>query len=259
MTIKLYEILKNRKTFAIAFSGGVDSTFLAASAKKVCGDNVTAITAVSKFLPEYELKMAFNIAETIGINHFVVEVDVMGDSEIVINSRERCYYCKRRLFGALKSKARELGFNILAHGVNMDDLKDYRPGLKAAEELNIFAPLVEAKLTKNDIRIASKAMGLDTWDMLSQSCLATRIPYGDMITVEKLMRIEACEHFLTHLGFDRVRVRCHSDMARIECPTDHIPHMTQHAIRDKIVSFFKANGFKFISLDLGGYISGSMN
>jgi len=257
--MKLYEILKNRKTFAIAFSGGVDSTFLAASARHICGNHVVALTAVSKFLPKDELKIALDIIKTIGIKHFVVEVDVMGDSEIVLNSRERCYFCKKKLFGALKSEAHKLGFDSLAHGANMDDLKDYRPGLKAAEEMEIFSPLVEAQLTKNSIRLASREMGLATWSMASQSCLATRIPYGDIITIEKLMRIEACEHFLTHLGFQGVRVRCHSDMARIECPANLIAQMAQHGIREKITAFFTDHGFKFVSLDLVGYLSGNMN
>lgn len=259
MMIKLYEILKNRKTFAIAFSGGVDSTFLAASARKICGNQVIALTAISRFLPQDELKTALDIVKTIGIRHFMVEVDVMGDSEIVLNSRERCYFCKKKLFGALKTEARKLGFDSLAHGVNMDDLKDYRPGIKAAEELGIFSPLVEAKLTKNSIRVASKEMDLATWNIPSQSCLATRIPYGDIITVEKLMRIEACEHFMTHLGFQGIRVRCHSDMARIECPANYISQIAQHGMREKIRSFFTDHGFKFVSLDLGGYLSGNMN
>ncbi|MBF0260084.1 MAG: ATP-dependent sacrificial sulfur transferase LarE [Desulfamplus sp.] len=259
MISRLHAILKNRKTFAIAFSGGVDSTFLAAAAKKVCGDEVVALTAVSRFQSQYDLTMSLDIAETIGIKQVLVEVDVMIDPTIVVNSIERCYFCKQKLFEALRIKAKELGFDILAHGANMDDLNDYRPGLKAAEEMGIFSPLVEAQLTKSDIRIASKAMGLCTWDMPSQSCLATRIPYGETITVEKLNRIECCEYFLIQLGFYGVRVRCHSNMARIECPNHFISQMAQHDMCNKITSFFTTQGFRFVALDLAGYRSGNMN
>lgn len=257
--IKLYEILKNRKRFAIAFSGGVDSTFLAAVSRKICSNKVIALTAVSKFQSEDELKKSVEIAKNIGIKQFMIPVDVISDPAIVINSRDRCYFCKKKLFESLKSYARELGFDLLAHGANIDDLKDYRPGLKAAQEIDIFSPLVEAQMDKKTIRSASKEMGLSTWDIPSQSCLATRIPYGDIITVEKLAQIEICEHFLTQLGFSGIRVRCYSDMARIECSLDDITQITQNDIRAQIISFFKASGFKFVSLDLAGYISGNMN
>ncbi|MBF0469404.1 MAG: ATP-dependent sacrificial sulfur transferase LarE [Desulfamplus sp.] len=259
MMNRLYAILKNSKAFAVAFSGGVDSTFLAATARKVYGDAVVALTAVSCLQSRHELQMSIDIAEHIGIKHVMVEVDVMVNPEIVANPVERCYFCKQELFGALKAKAKELGFDTLAHGANMDDLDDYRPGLKAAEEMGIFSPLVEAQLAKNDVRIASKEMGLSTWDMPSQSCLATRIPYGEAITVEKLNKIESCEYFLIELGFYGVRVRCHSDMARIECPNHFIPQMAQHDMRNKIIPFFRDQGFRFVSLDLSGYLSGSMN
>ncbi|MBF0228314.1 MAG: ATP-dependent sacrificial sulfur transferase LarE [Desulfamplus sp.] len=261
---RLSEIIRKRKEFAIAFSGGVDSTFLAALAKNVCNDEVVAITADSNFYPREELKSAIKIAELIGIKHFIVKVDLMADSNIIINSKDRCYFCKKRVFNAIKHKAMELGFETLAHGANIDDFQDYRPGLKAAKEMDIFSPLVEAKMTKNQIRLASKEMGLSTWDMPTQSCLATRIPYNQKITVEKLAKIEACEHFLNQLGFFGIRVRCHSDMsnndiARIESPQQSIHIMAEKNLRDSINSFFKANGFQFVSLDLAGYISGSMN
>ena len=267
--IRLDESLKNYKKFAIAFSGGVDSTFLVASAKKICGDEVVAITADSPFQSREELKKACEIAATIGIQHFVVKVDVLGVSDIITNSKKRCYFCKKKLFGVLKKRAMELGFNTLAHGVNMDDLKEYRPGLKAAQEMDIISPLVDAQLTKSQIRLASKNMGLSTWNIPSQSCLATRIPYCEIITVEKLTRIEACENFLNQLGFYGIRVRCHSIIAdsnisgnciaRIECPIQSISQMVNSNIRKKIISFFKANGFQFVSIDLSGYIAGSIN
>ncbi|MBF0572787.1 MAG: ATP-dependent sacrificial sulfur transferase LarE [Desulfamplus sp.] len=261
---RLSEIIRKRKTFAIAFSGGVDSTFLAALAKNVCKEGVVAITADSNFYPREELKSAIKIAELIGIKHFIVKVDLMDDSNIIMNSKERCYFCKKRVFDSIKNKAMELGFETLAHGANIDDLQDYRPGLKAAKEMDIFSPLIEAKMTKSQIRLASKEMGLSTWDMPTQSCLATRIPYNQKITVEKLSKIEACEHFLNQLGFLGIRVRYHSDMsnndiARIESPQQSIHIMAERDVRDRINSFFKAHGFKFVSLNLTGYISGSMN
>ncbi|MBF0379368.1 MAG: ATP-dependent sacrificial sulfur transferase LarE [Desulfamplus sp.] len=261
---ELSEIIRKRKTFAIAFSGGVDSTFLAALARNVCKDGVVAITADSNFYSREDLKSAIKIAELIGIKHFIVKVDLMSDSNIIINSKERCYFCKKRLFSAINKKAMELGFETLAHGANIDDFQDYRPGLKAAKEMGIFSPLVEAKMTKSQIRLASKEMGLSTWDMPTQSCLATRIPYNQTITIEKLTKIETCENFLNQLGFSGIRVRCHTDMsnndiARIESPQQSIDILAEKNLRDSINSFFKANGFRFVSLDLAGYISGSMN
>ncbi len=269
---RLVETLKKYKKFAIAFSGGVDSTFLAALAKTVCDSEVVAITGNSAFQSQQELKKAAEMAAIIGIEHIVVRVDVMSIPAITLNSKDRCYFCKKKLFGDLQNRAKELGFDTLVHGVNMDDLKDFRPGLKAAEEMSVLSPLVEAEMTKNKIRFASKKMGLKTWNMPSQSCLATRIPYNEPITYEKLTNIEACEDFLHQLGFYGVRVRCHSYivdtdipsinktyLARIECNPKDISLIVKDDIRDKISLFFTKHGFRFVSLDLEGYSLGNMN
>ncbi|MBF0211537.1 MAG: ATP-dependent sacrificial sulfur transferase LarE [Desulfamplus sp.] len=275
---KLYEILKKHKKFAIAFSGGVDSTFLAAVAQIICPNSVIAITADCAFQPREELQKALKIAVDIGILHIIVKVDVMSISKITLNAKDRCYFCKKLLFGELKQKAAQLGFDTLLHGANIDDLNDYRPGLKAAQEMGILAPLVEAQMTKSQIREASKEMGLSTWNIPSQSCLATRIPYGETITAQKLILIESCEQFLNSLGFYGIRVRCHTYhpssfnnnssncstinpnyIARIECQPQSIALMAQNGVRQKITSFFKEHGFRFVSLDLAGYSSGNMN
>ncbi len=270
---RLDQILKKRKKFAIAFSGGVDSTFLAAAAKNICKDKVIVITADSAFQSKKDIEKASEIAASLNIPHFVIKVDVMSSLDITQNSKQRCYFCKKKLFSAIKEKSLELGFDTLAHGANIDDLKDYRPGLKAAQEMNIFSPLVEAQMTKSQIRLESKNMGLATWNIPSQSCLATRIPYNEIITVEKLRQIEACEEFLNQLGFYGIRVRCHtytaensnkseidnSYTARIECSSEDISLIAAEKLRDKITSFFTAQGFRFISLDLKGYCSGNMN
>lgn len=256
---KLHEILKSLPSFAIAFSGGVDSSFLAAVSRAVCTNQVIALTADSRFQSASDLKYARKTAEKIDIRHYVVPVDVMSSPDIISNSKEKCYFCKKKLFGVLKQRASALGFSVLVHGVNMDDLNDYRPGLKAAEEMQIFSPLVEARLSKEDIRRESKKMRLETWNLPSQSCLATRIPRGEPITLETLARVEACEAYLLVLGFNGIRVRCHGNMARIECSSQMISRIAESDIRQKIIPFFKRQGFIFIALDLGGYVSGNMN
>lgn len=255
---KLYEVLRSYPPFAIAFSGGVDSSFLAAVSSKVGKDQVIALTADSLFQSDMDLKYARRMVEKIGIQHEVIPVDVMSP-EIICNGKERCYFCKKKLFGILKQRAKFLGFSVLAHGINMDDLDDYRPGLKAAEEMQILSPLIEAQLFKEEIRRESKKMGLETWNLPSQSCLATRIPHGEPITREKLVRIEICEAYLHSLGFNGIRVRCYGDMARIECPSEIISRIAESDIRQEVIRFFNSNGFNFVALDLGGYVSGNMN
>ncbi len=262
---QLYLILNKIPSFAIAFSGGVDSTFLAHIAKTVCKSQPIAFTGVSCFLASQELDHATKMAKHLAIKHILVDVNLKKSADIMQNTSKRCYFCKKMIFKALKNKAEDMGLVNMIDGTNIDDLKDYRPGLKACRELGILSPLIDVGINKNDIRNQSKKMGLKTWNMPSQSCLATRIPYGDMITQEKLDRIQVCERFLFDLGISGSRVRCHQDIARIECSPSDVDGLLQlknerkNKNRRDIVDFFKKNGFKYVCLDMEGYISGSMN
>ncbi|MCP4020844.1 MAG: ATP-dependent sacrificial sulfur transferase LarE [Desulfobacteraceae bacterium] len=257
--ILLEKKLENLSPFVIAFSGGVDSTFLAAVAKRVCPDTSIAITVASQFVASRETQFAKIMAREIGINHTCLDIDVLQFSDVTQNSSLRCYYCKKHIFSLIKQKAKSLGISNLIHAVNLDDLNDYRPGLKAAEELGYHAPLVEAGFTKQDIRVASKKMRLQTWNMPSQSCLATRIPYDDPITSNKLAMVEQGEAVLYDLGFKHTRVRCHGLLARIEVPSESIGLFLGEEIRKKITKTFQKIGFNYTSIDVDGYKTGKMN
>ena len=254
-------ILNKIPSFAIAFSGGVDSSFLAHMAKTACKSQPIAFTAISCFLARQELKHATKMAKKLAIKHILVDVNLKKSADIIQNTSKRCYFCKKMIFTALKNKAEDMGLLNIIDGSNVDDLKDYRPGFKACHELGIISPLIDAGINKKDIRIQSKIMGLKTWNMPSQSCLATRIPYGDIITQEKLDRIQICEQFLFNLGIFGSRVRCHHDIARVECHPSDMDGLLQlkNKTRRDIVDCFKQNGFKYVCLDMEGYISGNMN
>lgn len=254
---RLHGVIGEYPRFAIAFSGGVDSTFLVAVAFSIRQD-VVALTVESPFLPASERAYALNVGRTIGIRHEIVSVNLLDETKIVGNTKERCYYCKKIIFDALKKRAGALGMNCLAHGVNVDDLLEIRPGLRAADEMGVLAPLVTAQMTKQDIRTASKIMGLESWNNPSQSCLATRIPYGVPISIEDLNRIDQCESFLSQLGISGGRVRCHGETARIEVPSHMISIVAKEELRDRITSFFKERHFKYVTLDLEGYRFGKM-
>ena len=261
MSDKLQTLIDNIKTYkklAVAFSGGVDSSFLAAVAEDAC-DSVIAITVKSEFQSQREADNAVRMAEAIGVSHVFVTASVFSNSEVVQNTNERCYFCKKALLTLLKDKAEGLGFETIVHGANMDDLSDYRPGFKAAREMGVLSPLIEAGLTKAEIREFSRQMGLATWDMASQSCLATRIPYGDRITIKKLVMVENGEKILYGLGFTTARVRCHGDVARIELDPGAIGRIMEKELRRTLVEEFKQIGFNYVAVDLEGYFSGSMN
>ncbi len=261
MPDKLQTLVDNLKTYkklAVAFSGGVDSSFLAAVAKDGC-ESVVAITVKSEFQSQKEADNAVRMAEKIGIRHVVVTARVLEDPGVVQNTNERCYFCKKALFSLVKDKAEALGFENLAHGANLDDLSDYRPGFRAAREMGVLAPLVEAELTKAEIREYSRVMGLETWNMASQSCLATRIPYGERITLEKLAMVENGEKALHDLGFTKVRVRCHGEVARIELDPGSVDRLMEKEMRQTVVGAMKQAGFNYVAVDLEGYVSGSMN
>lgn len=251
--------IKEMKSLAVAFSGGVDSTFLLKAAHDVLKDNVIAVIARSSTYPEREYREALSFAESLGIRHIVIvseELDIEGFSGNPIN---RCYFCKKELFSKIYEVAEENNIRFVADGSNVDDLDDYRPGMAAARELKVVSPLRDAGLTKDDIRILSKKMGLSTWDKPSFSCLASRFPYGHEITAEKLSMVEKAEQYLMDLGFRQVRVRHHGDIARIEVPADERRDFFDEELMDRVYNEFKRIGFPYTALDLKGYRTGSMN
>ncbi|WP_299976412.1 ATP-dependent sacrificial sulfur transferase LarE [Desulfobacula sp.] len=251
--------LTKLSSFAVAFSGGVDSSFLLAVAKKINPQNLLAITVSSQFVPEREIEFAKRIALSIGVQHICLDVDILENGDVVRNTLDRCYYCKKQMFSLIKEIAENLGIKSLVHAVNLDDLKDFRPGLKAAKELGFYSPLVDANHTKADIRMLSRQLGIETWDKPSQSCLATRIPYHKKITAKNIIMVDKAEFFLQDLGFAQVRVRCHGKTARIEVEPGLVDRIFNSDIRQKVSKKFRKIGFEYTSIDIDGYKTGKMN
>lgn len=243
----------------VAYSGGTDSAFLAAAAQAALGDRALAVTADSPSLPRKELEAARELAARIGIRHRVVETREMENPAYVRNAPDRCFQCKSELFDLLVQLARAEGFGAVADGANTDDLGDYRPGRKAAAQLNVRSPLVETGFSKADIREASRRLGLPTADKPASACLASRVPYGTTITAEGLRAVEAAEDALRDLGFAVVRVRAHGKTARIELAPEDISRAAREPLRAEITRQVKAAGFRFVALDLQGYRTGSLN
>ena len=243
----------------MAFSGGVDSTFLLKAAHDVLGDKAIAVTAKSCSFPEREFRETIQFCEREGIRQIVITSDEMALSEYVSNPKNRCYYCKKELFTKLRQVAAENGAAYVAEGSNVDDMGDYRPGLQAVAELGVKSPLREVGLTKREIRELSQALGLPTWDKPSFACLASRVPYGETITAEKLRRVEQAEQLLHDFGFRQARVRVHGTLARIEVEPTEFARLIQPEVRDTVTSRFKQYGFAYVSMDLQGYRTGSMN
>ena len=255
----LDEILKSYGRLIVAFSGGVDSTFLAEAANRAVGDNAVAVTAISDSYPEREMKAAQKIAKEIGIRLETVNTGELEIEGYVNNSINRCYFCKSELFDKLKVIAEKYNMGTIVYGAIPDDIGDHRPGMDAAKEMGIRAPLIEADLTKTDIRQASKKWKLKTWDKPAFACLSSRFPYGTRITREKLRQVDQAEQFLYDLGIHQFRVRHHDDFARIELDKDGINMMRQKNIRRQTDQKFKSLGYSFVALDLQGYRSGSLN
>ena len=258
MNTKLKSLLVSYGRVAVGFSGGVDSTFLLWSALEALGsDNVLAIIADTPTLPRFEFVSALQCAEQLGAYTLVVKPNELEDPAYVANPPDRCYLCKRRIFGMIKDAANEQGFDVVLDGANIDDAADHRPGQRAAHELGVKSPLAEAGLTKAEIRAASAEAGLPTAQRPSNACLATRIPSGTPITRELLSCIERAEKGLHELGFAQCRVRHHGDVARIEIPSCDI----EEAVRKRlaITEALKTAGYRFVALDLEGYKMGNMN
>ena len=252
--------IRSFDSLLIAFSGGVDSTFLARVAHDELGENAVAVTARSKTYPQAEYAEAVRLAGEIGIRHISIETEELEIAEFKENPPDRCYYCKRELFGNLLKIAGELGLKHVADGANADDSHDFRPGSRAASELNVRSPLKDAGFTKQDIRDASRALGLDTWDKPAYACLSSRFPYGEPITARAVSNVGRAEDFLRNeLGLRQLRVRHHGDIARIEVPAERIAELASDGVREKIVAHFKELGYAYVTLDLQGYRTGSMN
>lgn len=257
---ELKRIIKGYGSAAVAFSGGVDSTLLLYAAKEALGEKAIAITVSTEFVSEREAYEAVDFCDEIGVKHIVVKLDGLAIEGFSENPPERCYICKKALFTKMFDVAKGEKVNALIEGSNVDDDGDYRPGMKALEELGIKSPLKEAGLSKNDIRRISKGLGLDTWDKPSFACLASRFVYGERITYEKLKMVDDGEGILMSLGIKQFRVRIHGeDLARIEIGNDEADIEIVMGHRKEIVEKFKALGFRYIALDLQGYRTGSMN
>ena len=255
----LIKELKSYKSVAVAFSAGVDSTFLLAAARKALGENVIAITGRFDTSPTREKDESSAYCESIGIKHVILDLDQMSIPGFKENTPDRCYICKKALFSEFRNTALKMGIDTLAEGTNADDDNDYRPGMRAIAELGVKSPLKKCGFTKQEIRQLSKELGLPTWNKPSLACLATRFPYGQEITPEKLRTIDTAEQMLIDSGFFNVRVRAHRELARIEVDPAEFDKVINKKITDNIVRYLKENGFKYITLDLEGYSLGSMN
>jgi uncharacterized protein len=257
---RLQEILRGYGRAAVAFSGGIDSTVVAMAARLALGDAAVAVTADSPSVPRSELEDARRLAERIGIRHREVATEEFDDPDYVRNDGTRCYYCKSELYSRIERLLPELGAAVICSGANLDDQGDYRPGLRAAAEHAVRHPLVEAGCTKTDVRAMARAWDLPTWDKPAAPCLSSRLAPGVTVTPERTGRVEAAEAYLRALGYREFRVRLHEgELARIEVPVAELGRLAEPAVREALARYFRELGFQFVTLDLEGFRSGSLN
>lgn len=254
---QLGELLREMDQVIVAFSAGIDSTFVLVRALEELGDKVLAVTAASETFPERELNEAIELAAKLGARHEVIQIKEMENPNFVANNPDRCYHCKAGLYSSLTDLARERGIPWILDGANMDDLGDYRPGRQAAKEYEIRSVLQEVNMYKEELRQLAREMGLSNWDKPSFACLSSRIPYGNIITLEKVEQLDHGEEALRQLGFRQLRIRHHDTIARIEVPREEFAKVLERA--EEITEVLKQQGFTYVTLDLQGYRSGSMN
>ena len=257
--LTLVNNLIQMESVIVAYSGGVDSAFLAAIANEVLGDKAIAVTAVSPSLAPSELEEAKTLASELGLNFRTLNTKEVEREDYQAHNPDRCFFCKDELYSHLIRYAEEEGYKFVLNGTNKDDLGDYRPGIEAAKQYGVLSPMVDVNLTKEEIRLLSKDMDLNTWDKPAQACLSSRIPYGTTVTVEALTKIAKAEHFLRTKGFKQLRVRHHDTIARIEMEPTDFQDLISEPLRTEITEAFKDFGYSYVTLDMDGFRSGSLN